>query len=125
MLFLPISYIVFKFGAAAYSSMIVLCLIYFIAMFFRVCFLKRILHLNKKDYFLNVIKPLIPAMAISLFVLSLVHHCVSFDAVWYKILQLFTDFLFVGVTILVVGLSKNERMMVKNLITNKFKKNGR
>lgn len=124
LLFLPITYVAFRLGAAAYSSMIVLCGIYLIAMFFRVHFIKGILHLNKMDYFLNVVKPLIPVLVVSVSVLFCLHW-ISVDSVWMKILRLVVDFLLVAGIIIIVGLSKDERKMVGTLIANKLRRDGK
>ena len=59
LLFLPITYVCFKMGAPAYFSMIILCLIYFIAQFSRIYLVRPILNMKFLEYFQNVFLPIL------------------------------------------------------------------
>lgn len=120
--FLPITYCVFIFGFPAYYSMIVLNFIYFIALFFRIKFLKDILLINTKDYIIAVVKPILPAIIYCIIILSMMHRFANDKSNLMTIVITMVDIIAVGLIICFIGLKNNERAQIIYFIKNRFLK---
>lgn len=121
LLFLPITYIAFKLGASAYFSMIILCIIYVIALLFRIKFLKMILNIKYSIYWRNVIFPLLVVLLISSFLLYFVHLLGS-DRI-FVVFSCISDIIITGLIVFFFGLSKKEKMYVIHMVVKRIKNN--
>ena len=120
LLFLPITYIAFKIGASAYFSMIILCVIYVVALVFRVKFLKMILDIKYSIYWRYVISPLIVVLIISSSFLYLLHLLNWFRT--FVIFRFGLDVIITGLIIFFLGLSKNEKSYFLKIVMKRINK---
>lgn len=120
--FLPLCIILFLLGAPAYSSMILLSVVYLVALFVRILIVAPIIHIRPLDYYKSVIIPLVIVSIVIIIVLSLCYRIDYFVSVHWIVKLVFTCFLAIIVSYL-VGLSKKERVLLLSFIGNKvFKK---
>lgn len=119
LLFLPITYVCFKMGAPAYFSMIILCLIYFIAQFSRIYLVRPILNMKFLEYFQNVFLPILYVGGIAAIML---YFGLFFAAIniFVLILRILWSFLLVSLCVFMLGLSKSEKEYVINSLKNKL-----
>lgn len=120
LLFLPITYVAFKCGTPAYFSMIILCVIYIVALFFRFSFLKKILKIGFQTYWRKVILPLILVLILSGVVLYAIHllNCCN---LYLRLLRIVLDFFAVCLIILFIGISKKERLSMAKVLVRHIK----
>ena len=109
LLILPISYIVLKLGAPAYSVFIVHFCIESVAQFSRMYMLRNLIHLPLWQYMKNIYIPIISTVAIAI-ILPLVVR-MQFAEGWLRFLAVgFTCVLSVGASSYFIGFTKQERV---------------
>ena len=111
LLILPISYIVLKLGAPAYSVFIVHFCIESVAQFSRMYMLRNLIHLPLWQYMKNIYIPIISTVAIAI-ILPLVVR-MQFAEGWLRFLAVgFTCVLSVGASSYFIGFTKQERVFI-------------
>lgn len=118
LLFAPICFIAFKLGAPAYSSLIVLIIIYSLTIFSRSLFLRKILNVNLIGFMKETVLSFLIIMALSIFILYILNNFVYGES-W--IANLVFDFIIQFGIIILWGLNNKERKYIANLI--KIKRN--
>ena len=109
LLILPISYIVLKLGAPAYSVFIVHFCIESVAQFSRMYMLRNLIHLPLWQYMKNIYIPIVSTVAIAI-ILPLVVR-LQFAEGWLRFLAVgFTCVLSVGASSYFIGFTKQERV---------------
>lgn len=109
LLILPISYVVLKLGAPAYSVFIVHFCIESLAQFSRMYMLRKLIHLPLWQYMKNIYIPIISTVAIAI-ILPLVVR-MQFAEGWLRFLAVgFTCVLSVGASSYFIGFTKQERV---------------
>ena len=109
LLILPISYIVLKLGAPAYSVFIVHFCIESVAQFSRMYMLRKLIHLPLWQYMKNIYIPIVSTVAIAI-ILPLVVR-LQFAEGWLRFLAVgFTCVLSVGASSYFIGFTKQERV---------------
>ena len=109
LLILPISYVVLKLGAPAYSVFIVHFCIESVAQFSRMYMLRNLIHLPLWQYMKNIYIPIGSTVAIAI-ILPLVVR-LQFAEGWLRFLAVgFTCFLSVGASSYFIGFTKQERV---------------
>lgn len=109
LLILPISYVVLKLGAPAYSVFIVHFCIESLAQFSRMYMLRKLIHLPLWQYMKNIYIPIISTVAIAI-ILPLVVR-MQFAEGWLRLLAVgFTCVLSVGASSYFIGFTKQERV---------------
>ena len=109
LLILPISYVVLKLGAPAYSVFIVHFCIESLAQFSRMYMLRKLIHLPLWQYMKNIYLPIVSTVAIAI-ILPLVVH-MQFAEGWLRFLAVgFTCVLSVGASSYFIGFTKQERV---------------
>ena len=109
LLILPISYVVLKLGAPAYSVFIVHFCIESVAQFSRMYMLRNLIHLPLWQYMKNIYIPIISTVAIAI-ILPLVVR-MQFAEGWLRFLAVgFTCVLSVGASSYFIGFTKQERV---------------
>ena len=109
LLILPISYVVLKLGAPAYSVFIVHFCIESVAQFSRMYMLRKLIHLPLWQYMKNIYIPIVSTVAIAI-ILPLVVH-MQFAEGWLRFLAVgFTCVLSVGASSYFIGFTKQERV---------------
>lgn len=118
--FLPICFIAFKFGMKAYYSMLLLSIIYFVALVYRIYYVMKILPIKFIDYIKYIISPILVCIILSVIVIE---SCVQFIvllSIWYY------NFIFVFTAIVIVvynfGITKNERNYINKGILKILKR---
>lgn len=109
LLILPISYVVLKLGAPAYSVFIVHFCIESLAQFSRMYMLRKLIHLPLWQYMKNIYIPIISTVAIAIILPLVVRMQVSEG--WLRFLAVgFTCVLSVGASSYFIGFTKQERV---------------
>ena len=105
---LPISYIVLKLGAPAYSVFIVHFCVESIAQFFRMLMLRKLIKLRIREYMKNIYIPIIVTMIVAIILPIFVHE--QFEEGWVRFLLVaLTCFFSVGLCAFFIGFTKHER----------------
>ena len=122
LLSMPVTFLFFKLGFAAYTTFVIMTIVFAIAQVLRLLILKKLVNdFSFSVYFFHF---LLPAICIAF---------ASFGLVWLVHLSLSSPFLRLVVVLLLsivvislssycCGLTKNERAMVKRMIAKKFKR---
>ena len=109
LLILPISYVVLKLGAPAYSVFIVHFCIESVAQFSRMYMLRNLIHLPLWQYMKNIYIPIVSTVAISIILPLVVRMQVAEG--WLRFLAVgFTCVLSVGASSYFIGFTKQERV---------------
>lgn len=109
LLILPISYVVLKLGAPAYSVFIVHFCIESLAQFSRMYMLRKLIHLPLWQYMKNIYFPIISTVAIAIILPLVVRMQVAEG--WLRFLAVgFTCVLSVGASSYFIGFTKQERV---------------
>lgn len=109
LLILPISYIVLKLGAPAYSVFIVHFCIESVAQFSRMYMLRKLIHLPLWQYMKNIYIPIVSTVVIAIILPLVVRMQVSEG--WLRFLAVgFTCVLSVGASSYFIGFTKQERV---------------
>ena len=109
LLILPISYVVLKLGAPAYSVFIVHFCIESVAQFSRMYMLRKLIHLPLWQYMKNIYIPIVSTVAIAIILPLVVRMQVSEG--WLRFLAVgFTCVLSVGASSYFIGFTKQERV---------------
>ena len=116
LLFIPICYVVFKFGVDAYFSLIVLLLINSIVLFTRVGMVRDILDVNKGVYAKEVVLPSLISIAFCSTILWIYSYLRGTLFHINVIISTMISVCIVLIIVLFVGLSSDERHMISNMI---------
>ena len=117
---LPISYIVLKLGAPAYSVFIVHFCVESVAQFARMFMLRKLINLPIWRYMTNIYIPIIVTVAVSVILPIFVH--IQFDEGWLRFIVVgFTCVFSVGISSIFLGFTKHERMFFWDKILNVLK----
>ena len=109
LLILPISYVVLKLGAPAYSVFIVHFCIESLAQFSRMYMLRKLIHLPLWQYMKNIYIPIVSSVAIAIILPLVVRMQVAEG--WLRFLAVgFTCVLSVGASSYFIGFTKQERV---------------
>ena len=109
LLILPISYVVLKLGAPAYSVFIVHFCIESVAQFSRMYMLRKLIHLPLWQYMKNIYIPIVSTVVIAIILPLVVRMQVAEG--WLRFLAVgFTCVLSVGVSSYFIGFTKQERV---------------
>ncbi len=109
LLILPISYVVLKLGAPAYSVFIVHFCIESVAQFSRMYMLRNLIHLPLWQYMKNIYIPIVSTVAIAIILPLVVRF--QFAEGWLRFLAVgFTCVLSVGASSYFIGFTKQERV---------------
>lgn len=105
---LPISYVVLKLGAPAYSVFIVHFCIEAIAQFFRMFMLRKLINLRIWEYMKNIYIPIIATMIVAIILPIFVRK--QFEEGWIRFLIVtLTCFFSVGLCAFLIGFTQHER----------------
>lgn len=119
LMFIPMCYIAFKCGLPAYSSMIILSLIYFVAQFVRIYIVKNIINISVFIYIKEVLLPIIFVVIISSLTTFFINRFGDLD-----IVDIFCKIIFELICTLVVvfliGMSKQERSLICTYIRKRI-----
>lgn len=118
LLFIPISYVVFKYGSPAYYSMIVLCVLYIVAHCFRISFVLPIIQSSFKEYLVQVFMPITLLTTISIVVLKFLHMILK-THFWELIIL---DVLIIIIVLYMCVLNISEKHMILTYLKNLKKK---
>ena len=119
--FLPLCILLFLFGAPAYSSMILLSIVWLVALLVRIIIVSPIIQIRPIDYYKSVIIPLV-LVSIIIMVLSLFFRIQYFNELHWTF-RLVITCVWVIIVSFFAGLSKNERILLLSFVRNKiFKK---
>lgn len=106
---LPISYIVLKLGAPAYSVFIVHFCVESVAQFTRMYMLRKLINLPMRQYFLNIYFPILATVAVSIILPIMVH--MQFENGWLRFIAVgCTCVVSVGLSVFFIGFTKYERL---------------
>ena len=106
---LPISYILLKLGAPAYSVFIVHFCVETVAQFSRMFMLRKLINLPLWQYMKNIYIPIICTVAVAVILPIVVH--MQFEEGWLRFIVVgFTCVLSVGISAFFIGFTKNERL---------------
>ena len=106
---LPISYIVLKLGAPAYSVFIVHFCVESVAQFTRMYMLRKLINLPVRQYLHNIYFPIVATVAVAIILPTIIH--LQLDNGWMRFIAVgFVSVLSVGASAFFIGFTKNERL---------------
>lgn len=106
---LPISYIVLKLGAPAYSVFIVHFCVESVAQFTRMYMLRKLINLPVRQYLHNIYFPIVATVAVAIILPIIIH--MQLAAGWMRFIAVgFASVLSVGASAFFIGFTKNERL---------------
>ena len=109
LLILPISYIVLKLGAPAYSVFIVHFLVESVAQFSSMYMLRKLINLPLWQYMKNIYIPIFTTVAVAIILPIFVH--MQVEEGWLRFIAVgFTCVLSVGISTFFIGFTKHERV---------------
>lgn len=119
----PISWIVLKMGAPAYSVFIVAILISFLATISRIIIIRKLVFYSLRYFITSVITP---CLLVSVFTLitAIALKLILPEGYLYSLASILLNVIIIIAIIAVFGMSKNERFFIKKVIKNKLKKVG-
>ncbi|MGN0061868.1 MAG: MATE family efflux transporter [Alloprevotella sp.] len=120
---LPISYIVLKLGAPAYSVFIVHFCVEAVAQFTRMYMLRKLINLPMRHYLQNIYAPIVVTVAVAIILPIIVR--MQVEEGWLRFIAVgFTCVLSVGISTFFIGFTKHERVFFwdKGLRTLKIRK---
>lgn len=115
----PISYIVLKLGAAAYSVMIVTIITECVANVVRLLIVKRLTPFSLRKFFTKVLLPILATACASCIIPTIIHFAMPEGFLRFCIVVL-VAVLITALCIITIGLSRNERKKVLRMIKSKF-----
>lgn len=105
---LPISYIVLKLGAPAYSVFLVHLCVESVAQFFRMFMLRKLINIPMKEYMKNIYLPIVSTVLVSIILPIFVHRLLMEG--WLRFIVVgFICVISVGVSSFFIGLTNYER----------------
>lgn len=119
LMFIPICYIVFKCGLPAYSSMIILSLIYFVVQFVRVYIVKEIINISIFMYIKKVLLPIIFVVIVSSVTTSFINSLGNSDIV-DVFCKVILELICTLVVVFLIGISKQERSLICTYIRKRI-----
>ena len=120
---LPISYVVLKLGAPAYSVFIIHFCVESVAQFFRMNMLRSLISLPIRAYLNNIYIPVVATVVMSIILPLIVHAQLAYG--WLQFFAVcFTCVISVGLSIYWIGITKYERdfLRQKVLKVTKYKR---
>lgn len=106
---LPISYIVLKLGAPAYSVFIVHFCVESVAQFSRMYMLRKLINLPVSQYLHNIYFPIVATVAVAIILPTIIH--LQLDNGWMRFIAVgFASVCSVGASAFFIGFTKNERL---------------
>ena len=106
---LPISYIVLKLGAPAYSVFIVHFCVESVAQFTRMYMLRKLINLPVRQYLHNIYFPIVATVAVAIILPTIIH--LQLDNGWMRFIAVgFAGVVSVGASAFFIGFTKNERL---------------
>jgi Na+-driven multidrug efflux pump len=108
LMILPISYIVLKLGAPPYSVFIVHFCVESVAQVSRMYMLRKLINLSMLMYLKNIYLPIVLVVTISIILPIFVHSCLD-ESIWRLLIVGTTCAFSVGLSVYLLGLTKNER----------------
>lgn len=115
----PVSYIVLKLGAAAYSVMIVTIIISCIATVVRLLILKRLVPFSLTDFFTKTLLPILCTTSAACIIPTIIHFAMPESFTRFCLVML-VSVLITALCIITIGLSQNERIYILKLIKTKI-----
>lgn len=114
-------YFVLKLGAEPYSVSVVAIVIQVLLLFSRLYYAKKYIKISYTRFTKEVI---IPSLLVTIFsFITMIPNCLNVaDNILDLIISVLIDSIFVGVLVLLMGLSQTERKQVINLIKNRIRK---
>lgn len=116
---LPISFVFYKFGADASSILTIYCVISFLLAFIRLYLLKRIFKFDVSE-FIRISYLRIVLIAIPLLGLYFLYDSSSFNALGH-LFGMITAEIYLLLVVIVLGLNKTERNLIKSFLTKRKK----
>lgn len=119
---LPISYIVLKMGASAESTMYVMIVLAVLAHFIRMYFAKKLNGISMTKYLKDVLATIIFVSLVVFGALGFLYTHFMFDTVGGFFLFSALSVCFMMIVIYLLGINRDERVMLKQLVLNKIHK---
>ena len=117
--FLPLCIVMFFTGVPAYFSMILMSIVFLIALFVRIIIVSPIIQIKPVEYYESVILPIV-GVSMIVFVIVFLFYKLDYLSNIHWILKSILAFLFVVLTCLFIGITKNERKILWNFVSSKI-----
>lgn len=111
---LPVSYIALKLGAKPEMTIEIAIIISFISLLIRLFMLNRYISFPVKDFMTKVLGNALIVVALSYVLSDSVYNLITVNGFIRLVLTVVISWIISGVVILVVGMNKSERFMIKN-----------
>lgn len=119
LMFIPICYLAFISGFPAYTSMIILAVLFFYVQFIRVWIVRKIINVTLGEYILKVVCPILFA-TIPVCLFSLLIDDTEYEKMVLVFIKLFVLFLISILSFYIIGLSVDERSYLTSTLKKKF-----
>lgn len=116
--FIPICYIVFKMGGRAVMSMVLLCVIYFLAQLYRIYHVAPIIRIKCQEYCLKVLLPVIVVTIVCFFVVLLLPSSRGLSLI-KLLLCMMSSFILSALIVGFGGLDQQERKVIIKVVKAK------
>lgn len=117
---LPLNYIALKFGAIPESVYVLSILISVVGVIIRIYLLRNMINLSSREFFYKVSIP-IALLLFSALPLPVIKASVENGSIWDLLIFVFL-FIYIGASIFLFGLKKDEKVFMKDFILSKFRK---
>lgn len=118
--FIPLCIGLFFLGAPAYTSMLLLSLVYVLALILRVKIVSPIINIKPSDYFKSVVLPLCYCMATTVLCVYLSYK-VSFGGNYDELLRGALSLVVAIILSFFIGLNRKERQLLINFVNNRIR----
>ena len=118
---LPVSWISLKFGAPAYSVMVITVVIEIIAFVLRLLIIHKITGMSIRQYTINVIIPVLLVALLSTVVPLFIYHFMN-QSIIRLLFIILTSFIGIISFAFIIGMNKNERRLLRKYLKGKFSK---
>ncbi len=119
--FIPLCVLLFLLGAPAYTSMLLLSLVFFVALFLRITIVSPIIQATYIVYFKKVLAPISYVIIITVIAVALLSK-IHIDGDYEKILHGIISLLISIMVCFIFGLNKSERAIIHNYFNKTIKK---
>ena len=119
--FIPLCIILFCFGLPAYTSMLLLSLVYIGTLIVRVRIIAPIIKIKSVDYLKKVVKPLFYSVILTVFLVLLTHY-LSFCDGYDDLIRGVVSFIISVIVSFLVGLNLKERTLLIGFVNRRLKK---
>lgn len=121
LLFIPTAFLLFKLDLPAYSSLVLLIVVYSIAHIYRVVYVSKLINISLLTYWSNVVFPVLSVTVVTLLITYNIHIGIQND-IFLLSINLVLNLMITVTAITLLGLNKNEKNITYSFIKKRILK---